>query len=46
MILYHGSNVVVEQTIQSLMPQNLKDQYAFKTQDAIDLLKFTEVVEA
>lgn len=29
--------------IQLLLPQNLKDQYAFKTEKALSILKFNEV---
>ena len=29
--------------IQLLLPQNLKDQYAFKTEKALSVLKFSEV---
>lgn len=31
--------------IQLLLPQKLKDQYAFKTKRALEILKFLEVVE-
>lgn len=34
----------VEETIRRLLPQNLKDQYAFKTQEAVDALVFFEVI--
>ncbi|GMO42876.1 MAG: DUF3990 domain-containing protein [Termitinemataceae bacterium] len=34
-----------EETLKRLLPQNLKDQYAFKTEKAIALLKFQEVIE-
>ena len=29
--------------IQLLLPQNLKDQYAFKTEKALSMLEFSEV---
>lgn len=47
MILYHGSNVVVEkpETLKRLLPQKLKDQYVFKTEKALNNLKFKEVIE-
>ncbi len=35
----------VEETIQRLLPQKLIDQYAFKTQPAVDALTFREVIE-
>lgn len=44
--LFFANVLTVKQTIENLMPQNLKDQYAFKTQTAIDLLEFKEVLEA
>lgn len=44
--LFFANVLNVEQTIENLMPQNLKDQYAFKTQRAIDLLEFKEALEA
>lgn len=33
-----------EETIKRLLPQNLKDQYTFKTAAAISLLRCTEVI--
>lgn len=33
-----------EETIKRLLPQNLKDQYTFKTTKAIALLRCTEVI--
>lgn len=33
-----------EETIRRLLPQKLKDQYAFKTEKALKLLKFKEVI--
>ena len=35
-----------EETIKRLLPQNLHDQYVFKTQAAIELLQFSKVVDA
>lgn len=34
-----------EETIKRLMPQKLKDQYAFKTEKAVNLLRFNEVIK-
>lgn len=45
LLLYFAGIFTPEQTIQRLLPQNLKNQYAFKTQQAINLLHFTEVKE-
>lgn len=33
-----------DEAIRRLLPQKLKDQYTFKTPDAIELLTFTEVI--
>ena len=33
-----------EETIKRLLPQNLKDQYTFKTDRALSLLRFKEVI--
>ena len=33
-----------DETIKRLLPQKLKDQYTFKTQDALKLLRFREVI--
>ena len=33
-----------EETIKRLLPQNLKDQYVFKTSKALSLLRCTEVI--
>lgn len=33
-----------EETIKRLLPQNLKDQYTFKTAKALSMLRFTEVI--
>lgn len=34
----------VEETLKRLLPQKLKDQYAFRTQRAIDALTCIEVI--
>ncbi|MDE6567140.1 MAG: DUF3990 domain-containing protein [Lachnospiraceae bacterium] len=34
-----------EETLKRLLPQKLKDQYAFKTKQAIQIMRFVEVVE-
>ncbi|WP_172135934.1 DUF3990 domain-containing protein [Adlercreutzia sp. ZJ473] len=44
--LFFAEVYTEEETIRRLLPQKLKDQYAFKTQRAIDLLRFHEVVKA
>lgn len=33
-----------QETIKRLLPQNLKDQYVFKTEFALSMLHFTEVI--
>lgn len=33
-----------EETIKRLLPQNLKDQYTFKTEKALSMLRCTEVI--
>lgn len=33
-----------EETIKRLLPQNLKDQYTFKTAEALSMLHCTEVI--
>ena len=33
-----------EEAIKRLLPQKLKDQYTFKTEKAIRLLRYTEVI--
>ena len=35
----------MEETIKRLLPQKLKDQYAFKTVKALNYLKFKEVIK-
>ena len=35
-----------EIAIQLLLPQKLKDQYVFKTEKALNILEFREVIEA
>lgn len=34
-----------EEAIKRLLPQRLRDQYAFKTKSALDALVFSEVME-
>lgn len=41
---YFSGVYTAEEALKRLLPQNLTDQYAFKTQKAINLLSFTEVV--
>ena len=36
--------VTINAAIMMLMPQKLKDQYTFKTEKAISMLKFMEVI--
>ena len=43
MLLFHGSNIVITQP--KLIPSlRLKDQYAFKTEKALNALVFKEAV--
>ena len=42
-LLYLGGFVDADTTIRNLLTQRLKDQYTFKTEKAISLLKFAEV---
>ncbi len=42
--LYFSGIYSEEETIKRLLPQNLKDQVVFKTQKALDLLKFKELI--
>ena len=35
-----------EETLRRLLPQRLKDQYAFKTDNALSCLRYREVVKA
>ena len=42
--LYFSGIYSEEETIKRLLPQKLKDQVVFKTQKALDLLKFKEVI--
>lgn len=44
--LFFANVLTAQQTIENLLPARLKDQYAFKTQRAIDLLGFKEAIEA
>ena len=41
MTLFHGSNIEV--SAPRLLPQRLKDQYAFKTDVALSCLEYREV---
>lgn len=43
--LYFANIYSEEEAIRRLLPQNLKDQYAFKTQAALDALQFCEVID-
>lgn len=43
--LFFANMYTEEEAIRRLLPQNLKDQFAFKTQRALDELVFCEVVE-
>ena len=42
--LFFANVYTEEEAIRRLLPQNLKDQYALRTQAAIDLLQFSEVI--
>lgn len=42
--LYFSGIYSEEETIKRLIPQKLKDQVVFKTQKALDLLEFKEVI--
>lgn len=42
-LLYLDGYLDAESAIRQLLPQNLKDQYTFKTEDALACLGFTEV---
>ena len=44
--LYFAGAYTEEEAIRRLLPQKLRDQYAFKTQRALELLTFREVSEA
>lgn len=43
--LFFSNVYTEEEAIRRLLPQNLKDQFAFKTQSALDCLAFCEVIE-
>ncbi len=43
--LYLAKVYTVSETVRRLLPQNLKDQYTFKTEKSLQLLTFTEAVE-
>lgn len=42
--LYLKGSYSEEEAVKRLLPQNLKDQYAFKTEKALNLLTFCEVM--
>ena len=42
---YFAGTYTEEETIKRLLPQKLKDQFVFKTKEAIKLLNFCEVIE-
>lgn len=42
--LYLDGFLDEEDTIKRLLPQNLKDQYTFKTAEALSRLRFTEAI--
>ena len=44
-IIFITSDLDAESAIRQLLPQKLKDQYTFKTEKALSLLKFLEVKE-
>lgn len=44
-LLYLDGYLDAESAIRQLLPQKLKDQYTFKTEKALSLLKFLEVKE-
>ena len=45
-LLYLDGYIDAESAIKQLLPQKLKDQYTFKTEKALSLLKFIEVKKA
>ncbi len=45
-LLYLDGYIDAESAIRQLLPQNLKDQYTFKTEKALSLLTFIEVKKA
>lgn len=42
--LYFAGVYTEEEAIKRLLPQKLRDQYAFKTERALDVLTFSEVI--
>lgn len=42
-LLYLDGYIDAESAIRQLLPQKLKDQYTFKTEKALHILRFTEV---
>ena len=45
-LLYLDGYIDAESAIRQLLPQKLKDQYTFKTEKALSLLKFVKVKKA
>ena len=45
-LLYLDGYIDAETAIRQLLPQKLKDQYTFKTEKALSLLRFIEVKES
>lgn len=45
-LLYFDGYIDAQSAIRQLLPQMLKDQYTFKTEKALSLLRFIEVKEA
>jgi hypothetical protein len=43
--LFLDGNYDEEETIRRLLPQRLKDQYAFKTEEALALLRYEEAIK-
>lgn len=43
--LYLKGDYTKEEALRRLLPQKLKDQYVFKTEKAISILKFSEVIK-
>lgn len=44
--LFFAQILTVDETLKRLLPQKLHDQFAFKTQKALDILTFLEVRQA
>ncbi len=43
--LYFAGFYTEEEALKRLLPQKLKDQYAFKTKWALETLKYSEVIQ-